>query len=106
VSTHSSNTCASEAAPDALRRELDRRQRVLDLVRDAARDLAPRRHALRADLLRVVVEHDHRAERAALVVLEQRQRDDERQHFLAARHHHLLAHALAHAGPRLRGELA
>ena len=37
----------AEAAPDALGRKLDRRQRVLDLVGDAARHVGPGRGALR-----------------------------------------------------------
>ena len=41
-------SCARVALAQALRRELDRRERVLDLVRDAARHLAPRLHALDA----------------------------------------------------------
>ena len=36
-----------ELAAHALGRELDRRQRILDLVREPARDLAPGRIALR-----------------------------------------------------------
>src|SRR6266581_2859264 len=40
-----------------LRRELDRRERVLDLVSEPARDLAPGRRALRRDQLRDVVEY-------------------------------------------------
>src|SRR5206468_8980245 len=40
-----------------LRGELDRRERVLDLVSEPARDLAPGRRALRRDQLRDVVEY-------------------------------------------------
>ncbi len=47
-----------ELALEALGRELDRRQRVLDLVREPARDLAPRRVALRLREIGDVVEHD------------------------------------------------
>ncbi len=43
---------------EALGRELDRRQRVLDLVREPARDLAPRGVALRLHEIGHVVEHD------------------------------------------------
>src|SRR5262249_31412691 len=42
---------AREPAPQPLRGELDRRQRVLDLVRDALRDLAPRGQPLRLEQL-------------------------------------------------------
>jgi len=45
----------------ALGRKLDRRQRVLDLVRQAAGDFAPRRRALRRDQAGDVVEHHHQA---------------------------------------------
>ncbi len=44
-----------------LGRELDRRQRVLDLVRDAAGDVAPSGGALRGDKLGDVVERDDEA---------------------------------------------
>ena len=56
----------------ALGRQLDRRERVLDLVREAARDLAPGDRALGRDHVGDVVEHDdeaaarpHRQARAA-----------------------------------------
>ena len=55
----------AELALQPLGRQLDRRQRVLDLVRQPARHLAPRRHLLGADERRDVVEHDHRALEAA-----------------------------------------
>ena len=45
-------------AAQALGRELDRRQRVLDLVRDAARDVGPGGGALRRDQVGDVVERD------------------------------------------------
>ena len=48
--------------------ESDRRERILDLVRDLPRHLAPREHALRARELRHVVEREHgtgTADRAA-----------------------------------------
>jgi hypothetical protein len=48
-----------ELAPDALGRELDRRERVLDLVRDAAGDIAPGGHALGRDEVGHVVECQH-----------------------------------------------
>src|ERR1700694_2523867 len=46
--------------------QLDRRERVLDLVREAARDFAPGGVALRLDEVRDVVEHHHIAVLAAL----------------------------------------
>ncbi len=64
------------ASPDAraeilaaqpLGRKLDRRQRVLDLVREAARDFAPGRLALRLQQRRDVVEHDGVTGRAIAV---------------------------------------
>ena len=48
-------------APDALGRELDRRQRVLDLVGDAPGDVGPGRGALRRDEVGDVVERDDEA---------------------------------------------
>ena len=60
-----SSICASSpchlrevAAAHALGRQLDRRERILDLVREAARDLAPGRVALRLQQRADVVEHD------------------------------------------------
>ena len=49
------------AALQALGRKLDRRQRVLDLVRDAPRDVGPGGAALRGDEIADVVERDHAA---------------------------------------------
>ena len=46
------------AAADALGRKLDRRQRVLDLVGDAARDVGPGGGALRRDEVGDVVDGD------------------------------------------------
>ena len=46
-------------AAQPLRRQLDRRERILDLVRDAARDVGPGRGALRADQVGDVVERHH-----------------------------------------------
>ena len=46
------------APPQALGGQLDRRQRILDLVREAARDFAPGRVALRLQQRGDVVEHD------------------------------------------------
>ena len=49
-----------------LDRELDRRQRILDLVREPARDVLPRADALEVlDLPRVLEVVEHRVERAA-----------------------------------------
>jgi hypothetical protein len=52
------------AAAEPLGRELDRRQGVLDLVRDAARDLAPRLHALHPQEVGHVLEEEHEPARA------------------------------------------
>ncbi len=49
---------AQQLAPHLLGRQLDRRQRVLDLVREPARDLAPGRAALRVEQRRDVLEDD------------------------------------------------
>ena len=57
----------AELPAHALGAELNRRQRVLDLVRQTPRDVAPRRHALRPDERRHVVEDEHRAAGAAVV---------------------------------------
>src|SRR5438105_7484215 len=43
-------------APDALGRKLDRRQRILDLMRNAPRDICPGRRALRLDEIGDVVD--------------------------------------------------
>ena len=59
-----------QLAPQLLGRQLDRRQRILDLVRQAARHLAPGGVALRVEQRRDVVEHDHQA--AALALVRQR----------------------------------
>ena len=50
---------AEEAPAQAFGRELDGSQRILHLVREATRDLAPRSVALRLVEHRQVVEHDH-----------------------------------------------
>ena len=58
---------AAELTSHPLRAQLNRRQRVLDLVREPARDVAPGGDALRPDERRHVVEHEHGAgERAVL----------------------------------------
>ena len=72
---------AEELAPHALRRQLDGRQRILDLVRQAPRHLAPGRIALRLQQRGDVVEHQHHARRAAGVVGQRR----------AGAHQHALA---------------
>ena len=61
--------CAQVAAPHALGGQLDRRQRILDLVREAARHFAPGRIALRLQQRADVVEHDHVAALADSVIL-------------------------------------
>ena len=64
VSVHCSNTAAilddhfAVFAAQPLGRQLDRRQRVLDLVGDAARDIGPGRGALRQHQLGDVVDGD------------------------------------------------
>ena len=63
-----------EVPAEPLGAELDRRQRILDLVRQPPRDVAPRRDALRANERRHVVEHEDRAFRPAVVAGEQRRR--------------------------------
>ena len=66
VVVHSSTSaCVAGGAPAKCRRsrsarQLNRRQRVLDLVRQPPRHFAPRRDLLRADQRRHVVEHEHR----------------------------------------------
>ena len=68
VRVHSSSSAAyclgrrAQLAAQALGRELDRRQRVLDLVRDPARHLAPRFHPLDLGHLADVLEKQHRAQ--------------------------------------------
>ena len=57
-----------ELAPHALGGQLNRRQRVFDFMRQAARHFAPCRVALRLQQGRDVVEHQHHAGRAAQVV--------------------------------------
>ena len=67
VAVHSSTSAArrrrriGEVAAQPLGRQLDRRQRILDLVRQPPRHLAPRGDLLRADERRDVVEHEHGA---------------------------------------------
>ena len=71
VSAHCVNVSGSEVISRAKRRlqplgrKLDRRQRILDLVRDAARDIGPGGLALRRLQLGDVVEGGDEAERAA-----------------------------------------
>ena len=71
-----------EMAAQPLGGQLNRRQRILDLVRQPPRHLAPRRHLLRADQRRHVVEHeDQPFGRAALA--DQRRRDRREMQLLA-----------------------
>ena len=69
VSWSAPSSLAASLRSQPLGRELDRRQRILDLVREPARDLAPRRVALRLREIGDVVEHHdvagHRASPAA-----------------------------------------
>ena len=85
----------AEAAPDALCGELDRRQRVLDLVGNAARHLAPCRHPLHLDELRVVVENEYHAQPPPVFVLQQGEAHEQRQHLVARGHLELPPDALA-----------
>ena len=70
VDVHSSTSAcvgvrrAVEMAPHALGAQLNRRQRILDLVREPPRHFAPGRHLLRANQRRHVVEHQHHAVRS------------------------------------------
>jgi len=50
---------AAKFVLQALRRKLDRRERVLDFVREAARHLAPSRLPFRPQQVADVIEHDH-----------------------------------------------
>ena len=63
---------AEEFAAHPLGGQLDRRQRVLDLVRQTARHLAPGRIALRLQQRGDVIEHQHHARGAAGVVWQRR----------------------------------
>ncbi len=80
VCVHSSTSArclrrgAGEMAAQPLGRQLNRRQRILDLVRQPPRHLAPRGHLLRADERRHVVEHEDDAFGRAAVA-DQRRRD-------------------------------
>ena len=84
----------AELALQPLGRQLDRGQRVLDLVRQPARHLAPRRHLLGADERRDVVEDDHRALEAAGAV-EPRRRHRQGHLAAVAGQRQLLRHRLA-----------
>ena len=64
-----------ELAPQPLGRKLDRRQRVLHLVRDSPRHVAPGRHALRHDEVGHVVEGDDIALEPAVVGVPRRDAD-------------------------------
>ena len=67
-----------QAAAQALGRELDRRERVLDLVGDALRHLAPGGEALGLEELGQVVEDEDHAEIGVLGSLERGGRGEER----------------------------
>jgi hypothetical protein len=84
-------------ALQALGRQLDRRERILDLVRKPPGHLPPRRHLLRPDERRHVVEHEHRAFEPGRPVQARRRHGEG--HFAAlAGDAHLLRHRLR-AGP-------
>ena len=79
VSWSAPSSFARELHREALGGELDRRQRILDLVREAPRNLGPRGVALRLHELGDVVEHDdiaaaHRRARQARAAHQQRAR--------------------------------
>ena len=75
--SRSSRDLLAVLAAQALGRKLYRRQRVLDLVRDAARDVRPGARALRRDELGDVVEGDDRADVALACACSSRDRDGE-----------------------------
>ena len=68
-----------ELPAHSLGAQLNRGQRILDLVRQAARHVAPRRHPLRPDERRHIVEHENRAANAAVVAQERRRRRSQMQ---------------------------
>ncbi len=80
VAVHSSTSARAgagrraELPAHALGAQLDRRQRILDLVRQPPRHVAPRRHALRPDERRHVVEDQDRAAGTAIVAQQRRRR--------------------------------
>ena len=83
----------------ALGRELDRGQRILDLMRDAARDIGPGRFALRRLQIGYVVERDHITLRFALQTF---RRDANEQHMRAAGAHDLHLRLRQTVGPAFR----
>ena len=94
----SGRAVAAEPPAQALRGELDRGERVLDLVRDPLRDLAPRGEALGLQQLGEVVEHEHHAHVRAVGALERGRRGEERDGLAVAAQVHLaLERALAQA---------
>src|SRR5215469_14485454 len=68
-----------ELAPQALRRELDRSERIFDLVGNSPRDLAPRLHPLDLGELAYILQEQHRTKLCASRVTQR------------ARSHHQLA---------------
>ncbi len=104
VRVHSSKTSSRNhvcvALLQPLRGELNRRQRILDLVGDALRDLAPRLHALDLENLRDVLEEQHGAWRSIVARgrVAQRRRRGEQREGLVRLHDLDLALALGRAG--------
>ena len=78
VDVHSSTSARAGAGADdeltahALGAELNRRQRVLDFVRQTPRHVAPRRHPLSPNQGRHIVEDEHGAPGAAIVAQQRR----------------------------------
>ena len=90
---------AGKMPPEPLGTQLDRGQRVLDLVSEPARHLTPGGDLLRPDERRDVVEHQHGACGRARFA-DQRRRDDGEMELLAvARYRDLLGGGLAPAPP-------
>ena len=89
-------------APQPLGAQLDRRQRILDLVREPARHLAPGGDLLRADERRDVVEHQHDAFRRPALADERRRHGRQMNLLAVASHGNLLRGRLGHGAARTR----
>ena len=72
---------------DALGAQRDGRQRILDLVRDAARHFVPGRGLLRAQQLAGIFEHHHETRSCGRLRRQRRNRDGQVQHLRAAIRH-------------------
>src|SRR5437870_2483132 len=73
---------AGEVPPHALGRQLNRRQRILDLMRQPPRDFPPRRHLLRANERRHVVQHEQQSG-GFTGIADERRRDNRKLELLA-----------------------